>query len=131
MTDQIERRDFLQGAGIVAGVTAVAAAATLMSDSALAQTALTVSAPRNDAHAQQRSVVRVALPGTIEPAILDHIGPAFTTATGYPLDLTRAPSIALVNRIVSGELKPDVYISSDANQMKLLFGPAEHERARW
>jgi len=85
--------------------------------------------PPNDARAQQHSAVRVALPGTIEPVILDHIGPAFTAATGYPLELSRAPSIALTNRIVSGELKPDVYISSDANQMKLLFGPAE--RARW
>ena len=89
------------------------------------------SLPLNDAHAQQRSVVRVALPGTIEPVILDYIGPAFTAATGYPLELSRAPSVALTNRIVSGELKPDVYISSDANQMKLLFGPAENERARW
>jgi molybdate/tungstate transport system substrate-binding protein len=89
------------------------------------------SAPPDYAHAQQQSVVRVALPGTIEPVILSHIGPAFTAATRYPLELTRAPSIALVNRIVSGELRPDVYISSDANQMKLLFGPAENERARW
>jgi molybdate/tungstate transport system substrate-binding protein len=89
------------------------------------------SLPVHDAHAQQRSVVRVALPGTIEPVILDHIGPAFTAASGYPLELSRAPSIALTNRIVSGELKPDVYISSDANQMKLLIGPAENERARW
>src|SRR5215468_8371611 len=87
--------------------------------------------PVNDARAQQRSTVRVALPGTIEPVILGHIGPAFTAATGYPLQISRAPSIALTNRIVSGELKPDVYISSDANQMKLLFGPAENERARW
>src|SRR5258708_17365706 len=84
-----------------------------------------------DARAQKRSVIRVALPGTIEPVILSHIGPAVTESTGYPLELTRAPSIALVNRIVSGELRPDVYISSDANQMKLLFGPAENERARW
>src|SRR6266446_7336281 len=89
------------------------------------------SLPLDDAQAQQQSVVRVALPGTIEPVILSHIGPAFTAATGYPLELARAPSIALVNRIVSGELRPDVYISSDANQMKLLFGPAENERARW
>jgi molybdate/tungstate transport system substrate-binding protein len=89
------------------------------------------SLPLSDARAQQRSTVRVALPGTIEPVILGHIGPAFTAATGYPLELSRAPSIALTNRIVSGELKPDVYISSDANQMKLLFGPAENERARW
>src|SRR5215470_389246 len=87
--------------------------------------------PLNDAHAQQHSVVRLALPGTIEPVILNHIGPAFMAATGYSLELSRAPSIALTNRIVSGELKPDVYISSDANQMKLLFGPAENERARW
>jgi molybdate/tungstate transport system substrate-binding protein len=79
----------------------------------------------------QERVVRVALPGTIEPVILNHIGPAFTAATGYRIELTRAPSIALVNRIISGELRPDVYISSDANQMKLLFGSVENERARW
>ena len=89
------------------------------------------SLPLNGAHAQQRSAVRVALPGTIEPVILSYIGPAFTAASGYPLELSRAPSVALTNRIVSGELKADVYISSDANQMKLLFGPAENERARW
>jgi ABC-type molybdate transport system substrate-binding protein len=63
--------------------------------------------------------------------ILSHIGPAFTAATGYRIELTRAPSIALVNRIISGELRPDVYISSDANQMKLLFRSVENERARW
>ena len=89
------------------------------------------SLPLDDTRAQQQSVVRVALPGTIGPVILNHIGPAFTVATGYSFELTRAPSIALVNRIVGGELRPDVYISSDANQMKLLFGPAETERARW
>lgn len=87
--------------------------------------------PPDYVHAQQRSVVRVALPGTIEPVVLSYIGPAFTAATGYRLELTRAPSIALVNRIISGQLKPDVYISSDANQMKLLFGPAENQRVRW
>lgn len=89
------------------------------------------SLPLNGAHAQRLSTVRVALPGTIEPVILSYIGPAFTATTGYRLELTRAPSIALVNRIISGELKPDVYISSDANQMKLLFGPDENQRVRW
>jgi site-specific DNA recombinase len=73
------------------------------------------------AKAQQQAVVRVALAGTAEPAVLGCIGPAFTAATGYPVELTRAPSIALANRIVSGELRPDVYISSDANVMKLLY----------
>jgi molybdate/tungstate transport system substrate-binding protein len=81
--------------------------------------------------AQQQAVVRVALAGTAEPAVLGYIGPAFTAATGYPLELTRAPSIALANRIISGELRPDVYISSDANVMKLLFGAANNDRARW
>src|SRR5258708_34377889 len=87
------------------------------------------SLPLDDARAQQQSVVRVALPGTIEPVILNHIGPAFTAATGYSLEITRAPSIALVNRIVGGELRPHGYINSDANQMKLFFRPAEKEPA--
>jgi hypothetical protein len=47
--------------------------------------------PLNEAHAQQRSAVRVALPGTIEPVIVDHIGPAFTAATGYPLEALSRP----------------------------------------
>ncbi len=41
------------------------------------------SLPLDAVHTQQRSIVRVALPGTIEPVILTHIGPAFTAATGY------------------------------------------------
>jgi molybdate/tungstate transport system substrate-binding protein len=81
--------------------------------------------------AQQRPPVSVALAGTLEPAVARDIGPAFTAATGYPVELNRAPSIALANRIVAGELKPDVYISSDANVMDLLFGPANNDRARW
>src|SRR5258708_25657952 len=88
------------------------------------------SLPLDDAHAQQRSMVRVALPGTIEPVILSHIGPAFTAATGYPLEPTRAPPIALVNRIVSGPLSPDVYISSHANPMQLLFRPPADQPPR-
>jgi molybdate/tungstate transport system substrate-binding protein len=83
------------------------------------------------AEAEQQSVVRVALAGTAEPAVLGHIGPAFTAATGYPVEITRAPSIARANRIVSGELQPDVYISSDANVMNLLLGPGNNDRARW
>ena len=35
------------------------------------------------------------------------------------------------NRIASGELTPDVYISSDANVMELVMGPANNDRARW
>jgi molybdate/tungstate transport system substrate-binding protein len=39
--------------------------------------------------------------------------------------------VLLANRIVSGELKPDVYVSSDANVMELVMGPANNDRARW
>src|SRR5260370_33424821 len=62
------------------------------------------SLPLDDAHAQQRSMVRVALPGTIEPVILGHIGPAFTAATRYPPGPSRPPPIAPVKRVVSSEL---------------------------
>jgi molybdate/tungstate transport system substrate-binding protein len=67
----------------------------------------------------------------MEHVISRQIGPAFTAATGYNLDVTRAPSVALANRIAAGELKPDVYISSDANVMGLVMGPANNDRARW
>jgi molybdate/tungstate transport system substrate-binding protein len=67
----------------------------------------------------------------MEQVISRQIGPAFTGATGYTLDVTRQSSVLLANRIASGELTPDVYISSDANVMELVMGPANNDRARW
>jgi molybdate/tungstate transport system substrate-binding protein len=89
------------------------------------------SLPVGGIQAQQSLVLHVALAGTMEQVISRHIGPAFTAATGYNLDVTRAPSVALANRIAAGELKPDVYISSDANVMELVMGPANNDRSRW
>jgi molybdate/tungstate transport system substrate-binding protein len=80
---------------------------------------------------QDGRVLHVALAGTMEQVIRRQIGPAFTTATGYKLDVTRQSSVLLANRIVSGELTPDVYISSDAKVIELVMGPAENDRARW
>src|SRR5215204_4179781 len=87
--------------------------------------------PAGGLHAQQSKILNVALAGTMEHVISRQMGPAFTAATGYTLNVTRAPSIALASRIVSGELKPDVYISSDANVMELIMGPANNDRSRW
>jgi molybdate/tungstate transport system substrate-binding protein len=81
--------------------------------------------------AQDGGVLRVALAGTMEQVIGRQIGPAFTAATGYKLDVTRQSSVLLTNRIASGELTPDMYISSDANVMELIMGPANNDRARW
>jgi molybdate/tungstate transport system substrate-binding protein len=83
------------------------------------------------AHPQESRLLRVALAGTMEQVITRSLGPAFKAETGYTLDVTRQPSVALANRIVSGELKPDVYISSDADVMELVMGPANKDRARW
>jgi molybdate/tungstate transport system substrate-binding protein len=81
--------------------------------------------------AQDGKVLHVALAGTMEQVISREIGPAFTAATGYTFDITRQSSVLLANRIASGELKPDVYISSDANVMELVMGPVNNDRARW
>src|SRR6516164_3745404 len=67
----------------------------------------------------------------MEQVISRQIGPAFTATTGYTLDVTRQSSVLLANRIASGELTPDVYISSDANVMELVMGPANNDRTRW
>ena len=88
-------------------------------------------APAGGSQAQDGGVLHVALAGTMEQVIRRYIGPTFTAATGYRLDITRQSSVALANRIVSGELNPDVYISSDANVMELVMGPANNDRARW
>ena len=82
-------------------------------------------------HAQDGGTLHVALAGTMEQVISRQIGPAFTAATGYRLDITRQSSVLLANRIASDELTPDVYISSDANVMELVMGPANNDRARW
>jgi molybdate/tungstate transport system substrate-binding protein len=81
--------------------------------------------------AQDGKVLHVALAGTMEQVISRQISPAFTASTGYQLDVTRQSSVLLAIRIVSGELKPDVYISSDANVMELVMGPTNNDRARW
>ena len=81
--------------------------------------------------AEDGKVLQVALAGTMEQVIRRQIGPTFTAATGYTLDVTRQSSVLLANRIASGELKPDVYISSDANVMELVMGSANNDRARW
>ena len=75
--------------------------------------------------AQDGKVLHVALAGTMEQVISRQIGPAFTATTGYKLDITRQSSVLLANRIASGELTPDVYISSDANVMELVMGPGQ------
>jgi ABC-type molybdate transport system substrate-binding protein len=80
--------------------------------------------------AEEGKVLQVALAGTMEHIISRQIGPTFTAITGFTLEVTRQPSVLLANRIVSGELKPDVYISSDANVMELVMGPANNDRAR-
>ena len=82
-------------------------------------------------HAQGAGTLHVALAGTMAQVISRQIGPAFTAATGYRLDITRQSSVLLANRIASGELTPDVYISSDANVMELIMGAANNDRARW
>ena len=88
-------------------------------------------AATSGSRAQDGRVLHVALAGTMEQVISRQIGPAFTTDTGYRLDITRQSSVLLANRIASGELTPDVYISSDANVMELVMGPANNDRARW
>jgi molybdate/tungstate transport system substrate-binding protein len=97
----------------------------------LGGTVLGGSLPVGGIQTQQSPVLHVALAGTMERVISRHVGPAFTAATGFNLDITRAPSVALANSIAAGELKPDVYISSDANVMELVMGPANNDRARW
>jgi ABC-type molybdate transport system substrate-binding protein len=81
--------------------------------------------------AQDGKTLHVALAGTMEQVISRQIGPAFTAATGYALDITRQSSVLLANRIASGELTLDVYLSSDANVMELIMGPANNDRTRW
>jgi molybdate/tungstate transport system substrate-binding protein len=89
------------------------------------------SLPVGGIQAHESVVLHVALAGTMQQVISRRIGPAFAAATGYNLDVIRAPSVELANRIAAGDLTPDVYISSDANLMKLAMGLANHDRARW
>jgi molybdate/tungstate transport system substrate-binding protein len=88
-------------------------------------------AVKGGSQAQDPGTLHVALAGTMEQVISRQIAPTFTATAEYSLDITRQSSVLLANRIASGELKPDVYISSDANVMQLVMGPANNDRARW
>jgi Fe-Mn family superoxide dismutase len=110
MTDQIERRNFLQGAGIVAGVTAVTATTSLMSDPALAQTALT--APKVEYKPKPLSLDPKAIKGISEKVLTSHYENNYVGAVKRlnaivaqiaELDYTKAPTF-LVNGLKREEL---------------------------
>jgi Fe-Mn family superoxide dismutase len=110
MTDQIERRNFLQGAGIVASVTAVAATTSLMSDPALAQAALT--APKVEYKPKPLSLDPKAIKGISEKVLTSHYENNYVGAVKRlnaivaqiaELDYTKAPTF-LVNGLKREEL---------------------------
>ena len=59
------------------------------------------------------------------------IGPGFTAATRFPLRHIGGPSVELANRIRTGHIRPDVFLSADAEVNRLLMGEEHGEVAPW
>jgi molybdate/tungstate transport system substrate-binding protein len=75
--------------------------------------------------------VRAYHAGSLNAVIDQQIGPGFTAASGYPFEHTGGPSVGLANRIRSGEITPDVYLSADAEVNQVLMGADKGDHVRW
>jgi molybdate/tungstate transport system substrate-binding protein len=84
------------------------------------------------ATASEGRVVRVYHAGSLNAAIGQDLGPAFTTATGIPVESRGGASVDLANAIRSGEIQADVFISADAEvNDEVLMGPANGDLVCW
>lgn len=76
--------------------------------------------------------VRVYHAGSLKAAIGHEIGPGFTAETGILVQNVGGASVDLANEIRSGRIRPDVFISADAEVIdQLLLGPENGDAARW
>ena len=75
--------------------------------------------------------VLVCHAGSLNAAIGQEIGPGFTAETGIPVQNVGGASVDLANEIRSGRIRPDVFMSADAEVIdQVLLGP-ENGDARW
>jgi molybdate/tungstate transport system substrate-binding protein len=76
--------------------------------------------------------VRVYHAGSLNAAIGQEIGPGFTAETGISVQNVGGASVDLANEIRSGRIRPDVFMSADAEVIdQVLLGPANGDAARW
>ncbi|MCX6022074.1 MAG: extracellular solute-binding protein [Chloroflexi bacterium] len=76
-------------------------------------------------------VVRVSHAGSLTAVLEQDILPAFREQTGYVVERTGGPAVGLANRIRTGELRSDGYLSADAETNGLLLGADNADLARW
>lgn len=77
----------------------------------------------------------IAHAGSLTAMLHDSLLPSFTASFGdaAPCTVTRiaGPAVGLANRIRSGELAPDLYLSADVATNRLLMGGENGDCVRW
>ncbi|HEX8995493.1 MAG TPA: extracellular solute-binding protein [Ktedonobacterales bacterium] len=78
-----------------------------------------------------KAAVNVAYAGSLVNLMEHKLGPAFTSATGYPFQGRGAGSTALANQIKSKLIAPDVFISASKAAYTPLQGAANGDIVKW
>jgi molybdate/tungstate transport system substrate-binding protein len=85
-------------------------------------------------HAQEAPLsdtITIAHAGSLINVLTRELGPAFTRSTGYTWTNIAGPAVGLANRIRSGAIAPDIYLSADAEVNQVLMGPQNGDKVRW
>jgi molybdate/tungstate transport system substrate-binding protein len=75
--------------------------------------------------------ITIAYAGSLSAVIAHDLAPAFASATGQTWSSIAGPAVGLANRIRTGEISPDVYMSADAEVNRILMEPATTSLVQW
>lgn len=73
----------------------------------------------------------IAHAGSLTALLRDDLAPGFEAETGCTVTRCAGPAVGLANRILAGDLAPDLYLTADVETNRLLFGPAGGDKVRW
>lgn len=106
-------------------------AGAVLSACGLALAGLLAAPPAGTADAGAAPPVRVLYAGSLVAVLEQGLGPAFTGATGVPVEGRPGGSLALAHMILDRLLVPDVFISADPGVNALLLRPGPGPSAPW
>ena len=75
--------------------------------------------------------ITIAHAGSLSAVLTRDLAPAFASTTGHMWTPIAGPAVGLANRIRTGEIAPDVYMSADAEVNRILMEPATDALVRW
>ena len=75
--------------------------------------------------------ITIAHAGSLSTVLTRDLAPVFAATTGHAWTPIAGPAVGLANRIRTGEIAPDVYMSADAEVNRILMEPATDALVRW